>query len=222
MPSSAWSVASSDASRTVTRFPVGTRDDGLVGQAPTAVVGGIREFGGVLLGVPHRVEHDRPGAVGALHDGQAIATPAGCRCRRIGRGHPPSRSQIPSWYSPNVSWSGTDQPVPRRVARSAGSVTAIGASPAVYLSAWRICSVDSGILVNSASTAGQPPAVWMGVTKPKPVVYGNVNVSRRIAGVRSRTFWTSGSLPLATTSRSSSGVRLAAAHWVISSVASPS
>ena len=45
---------------------------------------------------------------------------------------------------------------------------------------------------NSASTAGQPPAVWMGVTKPKPVVYGKVSVSRRIAGVRSSTAWTFG------------------------------
>jgi hypothetical protein len=60
-------------------------------------------------------------------------------------GTPFSFNQIDSWYSPKVSWSGTDQPAPRREARSFGRATAIGASPAAYLSAWRICSVDAGI-----------------------------------------------------------------------------
>ena len=45
-----------------------------------------------------------------------------------------------------MSWSGTVQPAPSRVARSAGIVTLTGASPAVYFSGWRICSVDWGIV----------------------------------------------------------------------------
>ncbi len=57
---------------------------------------------------------------------------------------PPFASQVRRTNSPRVSWVATVQPLPSRFARSAGKVTATGASPAAYLSGWRTCSVDAG------------------------------------------------------------------------------
>ena len=76
-----------------------------------------------------------------------------------------------------MSWSGTVQPAPSRVARSAGSVTAIGASPAVYLSAWRICSVDSGISCVEGVDRRPAAGRLRRAHEAKPVVYGKVSVS---------------------------------------------
>ena len=63
----------------------------------------------------------------------------------------------PSCISPIVSWSGTVQPLPSLAARSSGNVTTTGFSPDASLSAWRICSVESGGLAKRSSIAPKPP-----------------------------------------------------------------
>ena len=50
--------------------------------------------------------------------------PAAASSRRPSARRRPRAARSPVWNSPNVSWSGTVQPVPRRVARSAGQVDA--------------------------------------------------------------------------------------------------
>ena len=151
----------------------------------------------------------RPRAVGSLHHGQAIATPAGRRGRGVGRGRRRSRAaRSPAGTRRRCPGAGPTSR-PRGVSRGRP-----GASP--RSAPRRRCTCRRGGSARStpasssysASTAGQPPAVWTGVTKPKPVVYGKVSVSRRIAGVASMTLWTAGSLPAATTSRRSDWVRL--------------
>ena len=111
-PSSAWSVASSDASRIVTRFAVDSETRPLSGRAVDGGVGGVRELGGVLLRVPGRVEHDAPGTVGPSTTARRSPPQPAAAAVASPLATPASRSQIPSWNSPNVSWSGTDQPAP--------------------------------------------------------------------------------------------------------------